>query len=307
MQLVSDDLLSKLTAPHESTRPVGFDSDVQAFRGVRSGITRKIAAITTRLKRGEPSNRIEREQDKRASRYLLAAFGSIFFGHRGIYTMRTVMESDDRLGKMLVVARHIWMTDAYVQLQSGEAASLEDLMEKYIQTALHRLNSTISEGLSENDNFEIVSWLVFGWLERQPLRTNHLSLSIPSQQEAKAEPEDLISSLKRLIRNETFKRVEQFGWKTIRRIRARCYKVLETGTLEGIFCVRGIVQRLQKGETSLGKRGKHAALFFTPVMDTLERHLIGLSRSTRAFLSMQFDLAIFGIFTFYPPAIKNPH
>lgn len=285
MQLVSDNLLLKLTAPRETKRPVSFDSDVQVFRGVRSGITRKIKAITTRMDRGEPSNRIEREQDKRAARYLLAAFGSIFHGHRGIHTMRTVMNSEDRFGKMLVVARHIWMTDAYLQLQAGEGVSIDELMDKYIQTALHRLNSSISEGLVEGDNFEIVSWLVFGWFERQPLRTNHHQLSEPTQ-------EDIVFTLKTLVRNETFRFVDLFGWKTVRRIRARCYKALETGSLQAIFCVRGIIQRLQRGETSLGKRGKPRSVVYSPVTNALERHLIGLCRSTREFLSRQFDLKL---------------
>jgi hypothetical protein len=83
-----------------------------------------------------------------------------------------------------------------------------------------------------------------------------------------------------------------FGWKTINRVRARCYAALETGSIQAIFCVRGILNRLKKGESSLGARGKRREVRYTPVHEPLERHLIGLCRSTREFLSRQFDVQL---------------
>jgi len=83
-----------------------------------------------------------------------------------------------------------------------------------------------------------------------------------------------------------------FGWKTINRVRARCYAALETGSIQAVFCVRGILTRLKKGESSLGARGSRREVRYTPVHEPLERHLIGLCRSTREFLSRQFDVQL---------------
>lgn len=289
MQLVTDQFLAKLAEPREVKRPESFDSTVQSFRGVRSGVVRKIQAITKRITSGYPMDRVAREQDKRAAKFLLAAFGSIFHGHMGIHTIRNVLKSEDRFGKMLVVARHIWMQDAYKQLQAGEEISLEALFAKYHQTALHRLNTTIADNAEVTDDFLVLANLIEGWLSNQELRTNHDVLSTCDVMEEK---NSVVDELKMLVRNETYARVDHFGWNVVKRIRARCYKALETGSLQAIFCVRGIIQRLKKGESSLGKRGKKRSVQYTPVSEALERHLIGLCRSTDVFLSRQFDVAI---------------
>jgi hypothetical protein len=285
--VITPHLLSKLTEPRNIQRPVCFEADYQSFRGVRSGVVRKIKAIVTRIQRGEPSNRIEREQDRRASRLLLAAFGSIFHGHRGGETLINVLKSNDRFGKMLVVARHIWMVDVWMQLRAGEEFDLETLIEKYIQTAIEKLNSSVADGVTEKDSFAITSSLIKTWLNEQ--RTNPISLSSnpPPKEEA-----NLIDTLKEIVRNETFSKVSVFGWKTVNRIRARCYAALETGSLQSIFCVRGIVLRLKQGITSLGERGKRREVRYTPVHESLEPHLLGVCRSTREFLSRQFDMVL---------------
>lgn len=282
--MISDAFLTKLTEPRQTKRPEGFGSDLQSFRGVRSGVVRKIKCIVTRIQRGLPSNRVEREQDKRASRILLAAFGSIFHGHMGIHTMRHVMSSEDRFGKMLAVARNIWMRDAFNQLQAGDEVSLDLLIDKYIQTALHRINTSVGEGVVEQDDFVITSALIEAWL-----RTNQNILS-PTQH--KETPKTLVESLKTIVRNETYARVEMFGWDVIKRIRARCYKALDSGTVQSIFTVRGILNRLKTGESSIGKRGARKSFVKTPMGSELERHLLGLCRSTREFLSRQFDVQV---------------
>jgi hypothetical protein len=286
--VITPHFLSKLTEPRDIQRPVCFEADHQSFRGVRSGVVRKIKSIVTRVQRGAASNRIEREQERRASRLLLAAFGSIFHGHRGGETMRNVMNSDDRFGKMLVVARHIWLQDAWIQLQNKQEIDMEALMSKYIDTALQRLNTSVADGLAEGDSFDITRSLIQSFFD-QDLRTNHLSLSSnpPPKEEA-----NLIDTLKEIVRNETFSKVSVFGWKTVNRIRARCYAALETGSLQSIFCVRGIVLRLKQGITSLGERGKRREVRYTPVHESLEPHLLGVCRSTREFLSRQFDMVL---------------
>lgn len=287
--MITQDFLSKLTAPRDIQGPKCFDADHQSFRGIRSGAVRKIKAIVTRVQRGEPSNRIEREQDRRASRLLLAAFGSIFHGHRGGETLVNVLKSSDRFGKMLVVSRHIWLTDVWTQLRAGEKVDLEVLIEKYIQTAIEKLNSSVADGVSEKDSFAITSSLIQTWLDDQGVRTNLLSLSQPLPLKPSA---SLFEAVKALVRNETYKMVGLLGWKTINRVRARCYAALETGSIQAVFCVRGILTRLKKGESSLGVRGKRREVRYTPVHEPLERHLIGLCRSTREFLSRQFDVQL---------------
>lgn len=286
--VITPHFLSKLTEPRDIQRPVCFEADHQSFRGVRSGVVRKIKSIVTRVQRGAASNRIEREQERRASRLLLAAFGSIFHGHRGGETMRNVMNSDDRFGKMLVVARHIWLQDAWIQLQSKQEIDMEALMSKYIDTALQRLNASVADGLAEGDSFDITRSLIQSFFD-QDLRTNHLSLS---QSPPSKQSDSLVDAIKELVRNETFKMVGFFGWKTINRVRARCYAALETGSIQAVFCVRGILTRLKKGESSLGARGKRREVRYTPVHESLEPHLLGVCRSTREFLSRQFDMVL---------------
>lgn len=286
--LISEEILTKLSQRREVKRPECFDVTIQSFRGVRSGVVRKIQSITTRINRGLPENRMAREQDKRAAKFLLAAFGSIFYGHMGIHTLRNVVNCNDRFGKMLVVARHIWMQDAYKNLQAGRSADLDELFQKYIETALKRLNTTVGDGVEKNDSFVIVSGLISQWLGNQ-VRTNHYVLSSVNQLN---EDLTIYEDLKEMVRNETFAKVDQFGWKTVCRIRARCYKAIESRTLQALHSVRNILIRMRKGVSSLGSKGKHRMSVQTPISSELERHLTGLCWSTNVFISRQFDLRL---------------
>lgn len=309
-----------------SSKPVTFTSKDNAFRGVRSGIRRKTNAIIARLKAGKPTTRAARQQDKRAARYLLAAFGALQSGHNG--TMKAVLHSGATIGKVLRVARAIWLKETMRQFNEGGKVCLHDLFEANIEAGRAAIRSHSSD--KEFAEFEVECfdqvaglldfmlcgafakyeeslWTERDWriyretgLEADPLKTGperHTNLLILSNTEEKHSLDDISRRVKGIVRSITFRKVGVIGWKSACRVRARCYKLIETGSLEGLMEVRSVLERIQHDQACLGKRGKSPAGGSTAIDERLASLLHGVSGSSGSFMSRKFDLAVYRAMT----------
>jgi len=309
-----------------SSKPVTFTSKDNAFRGVRSGIRRKTNAILARLKAGKPTTRAARQQDKRAARYLLAAFGALQSGHDG--TMQAVLNSGATVGKVLRVARAIWLKETMRQFNEGGKVCLHDLFEANIEAGRAAIRSY--SGDKEFAEFEVecfdqvmtlVDFILCGafakhedslWTEQDhriyretglmadPLNlrperhTNHLILSNTGEKQS---VDDISRRVKDIVRSITYRKVGVIGWKSVCRVRARCYKLIEKGSLEGLVAVKSVLERIQHDQACLGKRGKSPAGISTPIDERLASLLHGVSESSGSFLSRKFDLAVYRAMT----------
>ena len=309
-----------------SSKPATFTSKDNAFRGVRSGIRRKTNAIIARLKAGKPTTRAARQQDKRAARYLLAAFGALQSGHDG--TMKAVLHSGATIGKVLRVARAIWLKETMRQFNEGGKVCLHNLFEANIEAGRAAIRSHSSdEEYAEFEvecfdqvaalvNFKLCSdfadyeeslWTEQDWhdyykfgtiadpLNSAPERhTNHLILSNTGE---KHSLDDISRRVKDIVRSITFRKVGVIGWKSACRVRARCYKLIERGSLEGLMEVRSVLERIQHDQACLGKRGKSPAGGSTAIDERLASLLHGVSGSSGSFMSRKFDLAVYRAMT----------
>lgn len=303
-----------------SSRPTSFGSRENTFRGVRSGVRRKIKAILDRINAGAPETRAARQQDKRAANYLLAAFGAIHSGHDK--TFLTIYKNNATIGMVIRVARTIWLQETMRQFNAGEAISLDSMYESNIQTAIEKIRShdiffedfevesfdqvcdivglILNTGLAKYEESlytledrkhmaltgEIPDPLGLRKEVKADLHTNHIYLSKEDSEES------LETVLRRHVRGETYKKVVDLGWKRVRMLRARCYKLIERGTIESVLQLRWVMTRILRGEVCLGKRKTAVSQSGTELTPAHERHLIGPSRAIRSFLSMPFDLAL---------------
>lgn len=309
-----------------SSKPVTFTSKDNAFRGVRSGIRRKTNAIIARLKAGKPTTRAGRQQDKRAALYLLAAFGALQSGHEG--TMKAVLNEGATIGKVLRVARAIWLKETMRQFNEGGKVCLHEMFKANIEAGRAAIRSHSSD--KEFAGFEVecfdqvmtlVDFILCGtfakyedslWTEQDhrifretglmadPLNlrperhTNHLILS---SVEENPSVDDIVRRVKDIVRSITYRKVGVIGWKSVCRVRARCYKLIERGSLEGLMSVRSVLERIQHDQACLGKRRKSPAGFSTAIDERLASLLHGVSGSSGAFMSRKFDLAVYRAMT----------
>lgn len=309
-----------------SSKPTSFGSRENALRGVRSGVRRKTNAIINRTKSGAPIDRASRQQDKRAAKFLLAAFGAMYFGHDG--TFKTLWHAGGKLGTMVRIARAIWLKESMRQFMAGEKISLDEMFEANIFRATKEIRE-FSVGCDftdfEIECFDQVSSIInyilcaklsayeeslytpedrkrmalYGTIpdplglrqeKANDLHTNHIYLS---NEVSKPSLEDLILNVKSLIRSITYKKVGSVGWKSVCRVRARCFKMAESGTLDGLMGVRSVLERFEHGRACLGKRKRGSLGCRTPLSDRHINALAGLSESSGLFMSRQFDLAVY--------------
>lgn len=302
------------------SKPSSFGPRENSFRGVRSGIRRKTKAILDRINAGDPKTRAARQQDKRAAKYLLAAFGAIHSGHD--QTFHTIYKNGATIGIVIRVARTIWLQETMRQFNAGESINLDSMYEANIKMAIEKiqccddylkdfeiesfnqvcdvLNFMLGTGLNKYEESlytledrkrmaltgEIPDPLGLRKEIDADLHTNHIYLSKEDSKES------LEAVLRRHVRDETYKKVVDLGWKRVRMLRARCYKLIERGTIESVLQLRWVMTRILRGDVCLGKRKTAVSQSGTELTPSHERHLIGPSRAIRSFLSMRFDLAL---------------
>ena len=307
------------------SKPSSFGSRENSFRGVRSGIRRKTKAILDRINAGNPKTRAARQQDRRAAKYLLAAFGAIHFGHD--QTFHTIYKNGATIGIVIRVARTIWLQETMRQFNAGESINLDSMYEYNIKTAIEKIQCS-DESLKDfeiesfNQVCDVLNFMLGIGLNKYEeslytiedrkrmtqtgeipdplglrkeveanLHTNHIYLS------KKDSDESLETVLRRHVRDETYKKVVDLGWKKVRMLRARCYKLIERGAIESVVQLRWVLSRITAGDVCLGRRRKTIPGKLTPLTEAHERTLLGPSRAIRSFLSMQFDLAVFRLMT----------
>jgi hypothetical protein len=307
------------------SKPMTFSVRENSFRGVRSGIRRKTDAIINRVKAGAPTDKAGRQKDKRAAMYLLAAFGSLYHGNSS--TLPKIWTSKATIGAIIRMARAIWLRDTMVQFVANEQVSHKELFKQYIETGTNKIRESGEPDFidfspeSFDQVADIVHYLVSGdiadyeeslktpkqkWREslgmywpeeeddgqfgRIERHTNPLILSsITKESKAVSVSDDL----KALVRSATYRKVGDVGWKSVCRTRARCYRLIESNSIEGVVAVRAILSRLMRNECSLGKRGRTGDVATTPLNADFEASLHGLTGSLGTFLSRQFDLAVY--------------
>lgn len=303
-----------------SSRPTSFGSRENSFRGVRSGVRRKVKAILDRINAGAPETRAARQQDKRAANYLLAAFGAIYSGHG--QTLPTIYKNNATIGMVIRVARAIWLQETMRQFNAGQKINLDSMYKANISTAIEKIRGH-DEYFNDFDaeSFDQVSAAIclilcsdlakyeeslytpkdrarmitdgvipdpLGLRQKKGnyLHTNHIYLSKEDSNES------FETVLRRHVRDETYKKVVDLGWKKVRMLRARCYKLIERGTIESVLQLRWVMTRILRGEVCLGKRKNTHPQAGTELTPSHERHLLGPSRAFSSFISMQFDLAL---------------
>lgn len=304
-------------------KPSTYTEKENQFRGVRSGIKRKTSAALNRIKAGNPKTRAERQQAQRAMKYMLTALGAVVLS--GDKTVKTFCYSYAKVGMMLRIARAIWLKESYRQFSSGGTVCLDEMYEAQYQAGVAIANEILLKGgvtekienATYDDAFEYLNYVTAIILvnledslttdedrrkmcltgeipdplgirqeKDEDLHTNHIYLSNQST-------ESLSDNLKTIVREATYSKVGALGWKTVCRIRARCYALIEKSTIEALHLLRFILSSLKSGVTCLGKRGKPRKTTDTPMTSNLEAHLVGLSGSIGCFLSRQFDLALY--------------
>jgi hypothetical protein len=292
-------------------------------RGVASGVRRKEKAVIARIKRGQPTNRVEREQDKRAAKYILMMFGCILQADQKSF--ENVLRDEKYVGMMVRVSRNIWLTKLYARDEPKQAVNMADVYESSLNAAIEYIRAC-GEPLLENYElgdfteahmivemilqskrkelnesfFTEEDWLrvanglgdpcylsgkrvVHDWSFK--LRTNLIYKQM--------EPLDmLVSDIKTSLRYSV---TTKYGWKKRNQVVAMCSRELEKHTLSGFQRAQSILERFSAGKMCTGKRGKSKKVQEQTISNQEALILHGVARAKPSTLVRFIDQGMYAI------------
>ena len=298
-------------------------------RGIRSGIRRKSKAVIECIQRGEPTSRAEREQDRRAAKYLMMMFGCILQSDKK--TIENVIRDKNYLGKMVRVCRAVWLSKAFHRFETSQPMTLDDVYESNLNAAIEFCRASGDSALTNyevgsfNQAYMIVNMFLremrdelnrsyfteedYHLMAFEGIEPDYLSgVRIVPVREVEQRTNHVYEQMdsSTLIFEELKARVRcsvstRFGWKKRNQVVAMCLRELEKQTIEGLQRVESVLQRFEGGKMSTGKRRKSAPCKSSPLSKQEIHILHGAVRAKSGSLSRVIGNGVYAVRAFREP------